>query len=138
MFSVAHENGVVGNYVCPFARVAAGVFRDCVQMTGKLEVTVADSDSRDYFRLAGLSVPNAVSRQMRCRARYRCAYTFRHTYRSQLDVTGAPVGVQQKLMRHAQVATTMDVYGNALMDSKRDSHSKVVGLLLRAPKDSQS
>ena len=35
-------------------------------------------------------------------------HTFRHTYRSLLDATGAPIGVQQKLMRHAQVATTME------------------------------
>lgn len=48
-------------------------------------------------------------------------HTFRHTYRSMLDATGAPIGVQQKLMRHAQVATTMDVYGNALMESKRQA-----------------
>jgi hypothetical protein len=46
--------------------------------------------------------------------------------------------VQQKLMRHAQVATTMDVYGNALMESKRDANSKVVALLLRPSGDSQS
>ena len=51
-------------------------------------------------------------------------HTFRHTYRSWLDDTGAPVGVQQKLMRHAQVATTMNVYGNALMGAKREANSK--------------
>ncbi|MGB8771162.1 MAG: tyrosine-type recombinase/integrase, partial [Candidatus Korobacteraceae bacterium] len=35
-------------------------------------------------------------------------HTFRHTYRAWLDETGAPVGVQQKLMRHAHISTTMD------------------------------
>ena len=65
-------------------------------------------------------------------------HTFRHTYRSLLDATGAPIGVQQKLMRHAQVATTMDVYGNALMESKREANSKVVALLLRPFRNSQS
>ncbi len=43
---------------------------------------------------------------------------------------GAPLGVQQKLMRHAQISTTMNVYGNALMDSKRDANSKVAKLAL--------
>jgi integrase len=57
-------------------------------------------------------------------------HTFRHTYRSWLDATGAPIGVQQKLMRHAQVSTTMNIYGNALMDSNRDANSKVVRLAL--------
>lgn len=59
-------------------------------------------------------------------------HTFRHTYRSWLDDTGAPVGVQQKLMRHAQVSTTMNVYGNALMDAKREANSKVVRRALRS------
>jgi integrase len=53
-------------------------------------------------------------------------HTFRHTYRSWLDDTGAPVGVQQKLMRHAQISTTMNVYGNALMEAKREANTKVV------------
>ena len=57
-------------------------------------------------------------------------HTFRHTYRSWLDATGASIGVQQKLMRHAQVATTMNVYGNALMESKREANSKIVQLVL--------
>jgi integrase len=60
-------------------------------------------------------------------------HTFRHTYRALLDDVGAPVGVQQKLMRHAQVATTMNVYGNALMHSKRQANSKVVQMVLPAP-----
>lgn len=56
-------------------------------------------------------------------------HTFRHTYRSWLDATGAPIGVQQKLMRHAQVATTMNIYGNALMDSKREANLKIVRMV---------
>lgn len=55
---------------------------------------------------------------------------FCHTYRTWLDSTGAPVGVQQKLMRHAQASTTMNIYGNALMQSKRDANSKVVSMAL--------
>ena len=58
-------------------------------------------------------------------------HTFRHTYRSWLDDTGAPMGVQQKLMRHAQISTTMNVYGNALMESKREANSAVVSKLFR-------
>lgn len=58
-------------------------------------------------------------------------HTFRHTYRSWLDETGAPVGVQQKLMRHADIATTMNQYGNALMEAKRKANSKVVKMALR-------
>jgi integrase len=58
-------------------------------------------------------------------------HTFRHTYRAWLDATGAPVGVQQKLMRHADIRTTMNIYGGAFMESKRDANSKVVRMALR-------
>ena len=34
------------------------------------------------------------------------------------------------LMRHSDIETTMNVYGNALMDSKRDANSKVAKLAL--------
>jgi integrase len=57
-------------------------------------------------------------------------HTFRHTYRSWLDSVGTSMGVQQKLMRHAQIATTIYVYGNAMMESKRASNSKVVRMAL--------
>jgi len=57
-------------------------------------------------------------------------HSFRHAYRSFLDVAGAPVGVQQRLMRHAQVATTMNTYGNAQMESKRTANTKVVEMIL--------
>jgi integrase len=58
-------------------------------------------------------------------------HTFRHTYRSLLDETGAPVGVQQKLMRHANVSTTMNVYGNSTLRAKQDANSKVVQMLIK-------
>lgn len=58
-------------------------------------------------------------------------HTFRHAYRSWLDETGAPVGVQQKLMRHADISTTMNQYGNAQMEAKRKANSKVVKMALR-------
>jgi integrase len=57
-------------------------------------------------------------------------HTFRHTYRSLLDETGAPVGVQQKLMRHSNVATTMNVYGNSTLQAKKEANSKVVQMLM--------
>ena len=58
-------------------------------------------------------------------------HTFRHTYRSLLDETGAPIGVQQKLMRHSNVATTMNVYGNSTLRAKQQANSKVVQMVMR-------
>jgi integrase len=57
--------------------------------------------------------------------------TFRHSYRSWLDQTDAPVGVQRELMRHASIQTTMNVYGRAMTDSKRQAHDKVVQMVLK-------
>lgn len=41
------------------------------------------------------------------------SHTFRRTYRTWLDSVGTSVGVQQKLMRHSDVRTTMNVYRTA-------------------------
>jgi integrase len=60
-------------------------------------------------------------------------HTFRHSYRAWLDETGAPVGVQQKLMRHAHISTTMDQYGNASIEAKRKANRPVVQRLLKRP-----
>jgi len=53
-------------------------------------------------------------------------HSLRHSYRAWLDETGAPLGVQQKLMRHANISTTMNVYGGAFMDAKRKANTSVV------------
>ena len=53
-------------------------------------------------------------------------HTFRHTSRSWLDAAGAPLKVQQELMRHASITTTMNVYGRAMPGIKREANSKVV------------
>lgn len=58
-------------------------------------------------------------------------HTIRHTYRSWLDSSGAPIGVQQRLMRHSHVATTMNQYGDSLMEDKRTANTKVVRMALR-------
>ena len=63
-------------------------------------------------------------------------HTFRHTYRSWLDETGAPMKVQQELMRHASIQTTMNVYGQAMPESKREANGKVVTMVLKPLKAS--
>lgn len=87
----------------------------------------ASEIQKDYLVPAG----KAVELKVKGEAVNLGWHVFRHTYRSLLDATEAPIGVQQKLMRHAQVATTMDVYGNALMQSKREANSKVVKMVLK-------
>jgi integrase len=63
-------------------------------------------------------------------------HTLRHSYRAWLDDSGAPLGVQQKLMRHANISTTMNVYGGAFMEAKRKANTSVVQRVL-APNQSK-
>ena len=37
-------------------------------------------------------------------------------------------------MRHASIQTTMNIYGKAMTDSKRQAHSKVVEMVLKSKK----
>ncbi len=58
------------------------------------------------------------------------SHTFRHTHRSWLDAVGTPVGVQQRLMRHADIRTTMNVYGTAATAEMVAASGKVTALVL--------
>jgi len=65
-------------------------------------------------------------------------HTFRHSYRSWLDETGAPLTVQKELMRHASIQTTMNIYGKATTDTKRQAHRKVVEMVLKSKKSEKA
>lgn len=58
-------------------------------------------------------------------------HSFRHSFRSWLDVIGAAPGQQMTLMRHADISTTMNIYGAGLIDNKRkilsELHRHTVG-----------
>jgi len=60
-------------------------------------------------------------------------HTMRHTYRSWLDACGTPIAVQQKLMRHADIRTTMNIYGDVVTAQESEAHSKVVALAIPKP-----
>jgi integrase len=57
-------------------------------------------------------------------------HSMRHTYRSWLDAVGTPIAVQQKLMRHADIRTTMNTYGDVVTDEMASAALKVAGLAL--------
>ena len=41
------------------------------------------------------------------------------------------MGVQRELMRHANIQTTMNVYGRAMTDGKRQANSNVVQMVVQ-------
>jgi integrase len=57
-------------------------------------------------------------------------HSMRHTYRSWLDAVGTPIAVQQKLMRHADIRTTMNTYGDVVTDEMAVASTKISGLAL--------
>ena len=59
-------------------------------------------------------------------------HTMRHTFRSWLDSVGTPVGVQQKLMRHADIRTTMNIYGDAATEEMTAASGKIASLALNS------
>jgi integrase len=57
-------------------------------------------------------------------------HSLRHTYRSWLDAAGTPIAVQQKLMRHTDIRTTMNIYGGVVTDEMKTANSKVAKMAL--------
>jgi hypothetical protein len=48
------------------------------------------------------------------------------------DAVGTPFGVQQKLMPHTDIRTTMNIYGDAASADMREAHGKIVRLALES------
>jgi integrase len=55
-------------------------------------------------------------------------HAFRHSYRSWLDAVGTPIAVQQRLMRHSDIRTTMNIYGSVVTNEMEKAGSRVVEL----------
>jgi integrase len=58
-------------------------------------------------------------------------HSFRHTYRSWLDAVGTALTVQQKLMQHSDIQTTLNIYGNVVTTEMQEASSKVASLALK-------
>jgi integrase len=59
-------------------------------------------------------------------------HTFRHSHSTLLHSLGVDLKVQQELLRHADVRTTMNIYTQAVPTALREANSKVVRLVLPA------
>lgn len=59
-------------------------------------------------------------------------HTFRHSYKTLLERTGADLTVQRDLMRHADTHTTSQIYGEVEFDRMRASNEKAVELAFSA------
>jgi integrase len=67
---------------------------------------------------------------------YRLA-TFRHSYSALLRSLAVDVKVQQELLRHADIRTTMNIYTQAVPEALREANSKVVRMVLPTTKTAE-
>jgi hypothetical protein len=58
----------------------------------------------------------------------------RKLFRAMLRSTGADIKLQQELLRHANIQTTMNIYTQAVSDQKRAANSKVGEMVLSGAK----
>ena len=56
-------------------------------------------------------------------------HAFRHSYSTMLEAVGAGMKVQQELLRHSTIQSTMNIYTQAISEQKRAANSMVVGIL---------
>jgi len=52
-------------------------------------------------------------------------HSFRHTHRSWLDAVGTTIAVQQKMMRHADIRTTMNLYEDVVTEEMTTAGVKI-------------
>jgi len=102
--------------------VLLGAGRVAVRQSGYQETVSQEEIQKRHIRKAGSDAK--IGRDIGW-------HTFRHSYRSWLDETGAPLTVQKELMRHASIQTTMNIYGKAMTDTKHQAHRKVVEMVLK-------
>jgi len=57
-------------------------------------------------------------------------HTFRHSYSTILRGAGTDIKVQQELLRHSTIHSTLNTYTQAISEQKRSANSVVVGILL--------
>lgn len=57
-------------------------------------------------------------------------HTFRHSYSTMLRALKVDVKVQQELLRHADIRTTLNIYTQAVPEALRSANSKVVQMVL--------
>ena len=58
-------------------------------------------------------------------------HAFRHTCDSWLDAVGTAIAVQQKMMRHSDIRTTMNIYGDVVTDEMTTASERVAQIAFR-------
>jgi len=89
----------------------------------------------DHYRKTALARPNSGELACSCGSEGigRIGWhTFRHSHSTLLHALGVDLKVQQVLLRHVDIRTTMNIYTDAVPAALREANSKVVRLVLPA------
>jgi integrase len=57
-------------------------------------------------------------------------HSFRHSYSTLLRSLQVDLKVQQELLRHSDIRTTMNIYTQAVPDAMREANSRVVEMVI--------
>ena len=101
----SHERQEAGDTVCARERLDIRQSRADRSLASLLPV--------GYERLSGLELRSSET------------HSLRHNYRSWLDAAETPIVVQQKLRRHSDIRTTLNVYGDVVANEMAQANSKV-------------
>lgn len=64
-------------------------------------------------------------------------HAFRHTYRANLSESGLPLEVQQKLMRHADIAMTTKYGRSSMLSVTRPANARIIEMVMREEGEGQ-
>ena len=117
--------------------------RDCRRSCGTGDCRVHTQSTRTGYSPTHTAKANCLTGQVRSTRRtwnqrrkksessaISVGHTFRQTYATLLKGNGEDVKVVQELMRHTNISVTLNIYAQAITQTKRDAQSRVVSLLL--------
>jgi integrase len=132
-------NQIVGDVKTQGSAKTFNLASELLERLKSLKQTSEFSGSEDWvfaspFKIGRLPYSYTGVRQELARASkaagigHVSTHAFRHTYRSWLDAVKTPIAVQQKMMRHTDIRTTMNIYGDVVTDEMNTAGLKVAGL----------
>lgn len=118
------------NAVLPLDDSLLAILKVHKETTGECELLFPSSRTGSYRSASILLQKTIQPVAVRLKLGRVTWHGLRHSYRSWLDAAGVPVGLQKDLLRHADIATTLNVYGRGLAPEMRAGNAAIVAGLI--------